>query len=168
MSDKNKFAMVAKSMASLEMMIIEGGGASPEIEAELRSLTTNIDLSAELIEQCESRSDYFRKKAAFFASVAKNFERAESYMRQMIKDDMIAHNITELLGTDVRFKLSNSKPKLVIDEATLDQAYIMHVPQPDKRKIEEALSLGLEVPGAQFEEVKALRSYVNKKQVTHE
>lgn len=164
MSDKSQFALVAVNAADIEMMLIESGGdMTPELQEKLNSIKPNIDLSASMIERCGAHAEHFRKKARAFAEIAQGFEKSESYLKQIIKDDMQAHGVSELLGKDVRFKLSPSKPKLVIDEETLDSAYQMHVLQPDKKKIEEDLALGVPVQGARLEETKSLRTYLIKK-----
>lgn len=164
MSDKSQFALVAKSASDIESMLIEfGDDMTPELQNVLKSIAQNVDLSASLMERFEASAAVFKKKAQAYQEIARGFEKSESYLRQMIKDDMIAHDVKELSGSDVKFKLVATKPKLVIDEANLDSAYIMHVPAPDKKKIEEALSLGIEVKGAHQEASNALRSYIIKK-----
>ncbi len=164
MSDKTGMALVASNMAQLEMLMLESGeDLSPVVVSQLNLVTQNVDLCASVIERCELNAEFFRSKAKAFAAVAKAYEKSEAYLRQMIKDDMVAHGIDELPGTEIRFKLVNMKPKLVIDEANLDPAYFIPVPQPDKKKVQADLEVGLEVKGARLEEVKALRTYLNKK-----
>lgn len=169
MSTTANFAMVAKNMNDLEVLLIQSGGEHTlEVQELFREIVGSVDTSAEMIARCESAGEHFRKISREYAAIASGFEKSESFIREMIKADMIAHDQCELIGKLKTFKLVNSKPKLVIDEANLDSKYQMHVLQPDKRKIEEALSLGIEVKGAQLVEVKALRSSINKKAVTNE
>lgn len=164
MSDKSQFALVASSFAELELMLIEADGEpTAEIQEKLRGLMANVDLCASLLERIESHEEFLRKKAAEYTRAARGCARSTDYLKQMIKDDMTAHEVNEIKGASVRFKLSSSKPRLVIEEESLDPAYLMHVQVPDKRKIEEALELGLMVQGARFEETKSLRTYLNKK-----
>lgn len=164
MSDQNQFALVAVNAALIETALIESGGEfTPELEAELKNIARNTDQGASTIERCELGAEYYRKKAMAYTLIARGYERTESYIRQMIKDDMLANNVTELKGNEFRFKLSPAKGKLVIDEKNLDSAYIMHTPSPDKLKIEADLKVGCPVSGAHYEPSTALRIYLNKK-----
>jgi hypothetical protein len=78
---------------------------------------------------------------------------------------MQAMGTDEIIGEDVKFKLSRLAPKLVIEEEKLPSAFKMQVVTyvPDKDRIKSELEAGGSVEGAKMEEVFSLRKYPARK-----
>jgi hypothetical protein len=156
---------------AIEAAIVEVGG---ELSPELEKLLENLDLTiAEkldgysfIMDRFENEAAFFRTKADTFARVSKGLLLFQDKLKERVKLAMVAMGKDEVKGNEVRFKLSNSAPKLVIEnESMLPAAYqkIVQTVVPDKEKIREDLSIGLSVEGCKLVNGKSLRSYINKK-----
>lgn len=158
------------SVASeIENHLIESAGLlTPELENALAvieiKLPQKIDGYNAVLERMEMAEAYWKMKASEFQAVAKGCASAREFVKNRLKEVMKENNLTELVGNDVKFKLSNSKPKMIIDDETLDKAYFMQVTEvvPDKKRIEEDLKMSVPIAGAKLEETKSLRAYPNK------
>lgn len=166
----NLFELVAEANGITKAIIEAGGELSPELETALinidLAMAEKVDGYDHVMERLEHEAEYWKAKADAYAKIAKAHANAKERMKNAIKSAMQAMEKTEVKGVDVRFKMTPVKPKLVIDQATLDPSYLMQVTTsvPDKERIEMALRLGDEVMGAKLEQSFALRSYANKKE----
>lgn len=154
---------------SIISKIIENGGELPaETEAQLANIETKmpakVDAYAFVMDRLENEEEYWKAKAKEMQAVARGCENARDRIKENIKAAMIGLGQDELFGVDTRFKISNSKPKLVVDQNELTSEYITErkIYDPDTEKIIADLKAGKEVPGAHFEEVKGIRKYVNR------
>lgn len=153
----------------ISQIILENGGElTPDLERELSAIETGvaqkIDSYDFVIDSLEKRAEFFKDQATRRLVVARGMEKAASYLKDNIKAHMIRLGTTDAVGEEVRFKLSQSKPKLVIDEIALPADFKMIVSElvPDKEKILATLGLGESVPGAQLVPTHSLRRYINK------
>jgi len=169
MSDNQSLIRLVQSSNSLVQALLETGGElTPEIEAALAHIDTKlpekVDSYQSIMDRLEIESEYWALKADQFKKMATACKNARERLKDNIKYAMNELGQTELVGNDFKFKLSNSKPKLVVDDVSLDRAYFMQVTETvvDKKRIEEDLRLGIPVKGAKLEEVKSLRSSLNK------
>lgn len=123
-----------------------------------------MDAYQAVLERLEIEGEYWASKAEAYAKMAKGCKGARERLKDSLKYAMKELGTDELIGHDCKFKLSNSKPKLVVDETDLDKSYYMQVTMTvvDKKRIEEDLKIGVPVKGAKLEEVKSIRSYLNK------
>ena len=157
----------------LEALLIESGGLmTPEIESYLlvneAELSTKIDSYDLIMERFESLAAHYKARADFFSVVAKQCAGVTSTLKKNIKFALLSSGKTEVLGHDVRFALSKSKPAMIIDDESLvPQEYFSAKTETflDKDKIRQALEVG-PVHGVRMEESFALRKYANKKQLT--
>ena len=81
-----------------------------------------------------------------------------------IKEAMQTLETDELVGIDVRFKLSKSNPSCVIDDPEkIDAAYktVVQEIKIDKKRITDDLKHGIPVEGAYLQESFSLRQYAN-------
>lgn len=160
--------LVKSSQSIVEALIESGGELSPEMEAQLQNLEINlpakIDAYASVMERMEMEEEYWKQKAEVLRSVAKGCSNVRERLKESLKYAAQSINATELIGNDVRFKISNSKPKLVLD-GPIDPAYVIQVTttEVDKKRIEEDLKIGVPVEGARLVETKSIRAYVNKR-----
>lgn len=144
------------------------GEISEDLDLALQLVQLN---KADKLDACQYMMDLFAQRAAFlkakeeeFRASRKTVERVRDRIKGKIKDAMLALGVTEAKGNEYRFKLStNKEPKISVNEEYLPREYFKSVTTfvPDREKIEKALNLGLRVPGAHFEPVVSLRSYLN-------
>ena len=155
----------------IESALVEAGG---ELTPELEAIIANLDVSVAekidgysfIMDRFENEAAVFRTKADSFARVAKGLTLFQDKLKERVKLAMVAMGKDEIKGNEVRFKLSNSAPKLVIEnEMVIGDAYkkIVQTIVPDKEKIREDLSIGLAVEGCKLVNGKALRTYINRK-----
>lgn len=162
-------ALVKESQALFQALAESGGELTPEMESALSNIEVNLPAKIDgykvMIDRAELEEAYWKKKADEFYAVATGMKNVQARLKESLKFAAIQLNQTELVGNDVKFKLSNSKPKLIIDSDKIDKAYTMQVTttEIDKKRIEEDLKLGVPVTGAHLEETKSIRAYVNKK-----
>lgn len=170
MSENNKSLpqLVQTSQVLIQALLESNGEITPEIEAALIEvdvkLPQKIDNYQAVLDRLDMESEYWSARAESFAKMAKGCKSAKERLKDSLKFAMKALETDELIGNDCRFKLSNSKPKMIIDQIELEPSYYMQVTttEVDKKKIEEDLKLGVPVKGARLEEVKSIRSYLNK------
>lgn len=153
----------------LESKLIDSGGLfTPEIEALVTtldvSLPEKIDSYAMVIDRIESNAEWFAQQAEKYALIEKGLKKSSEGIRQRLKELMLANSMDELLGDIERFKLSPSKPKLIVNDDLVPDNYLMETRTitPDKDAIREALGKGEAVQGCKLEPTFALRRFVRK------
>ena len=162
-------ALVREVQSLFQVLAENGGELTPELEQSLAvidiALPAKIDSYKVILDRAELEETYWKKKADEMYAIAKGMKSIQERLKESLKLAAIAMDKTELVGNDVNFKLSNSKPKMVIDEKLIDEAYKYTVTttEIDKKKIEEDLRLGVPVTGAHLVETKSIRAYANKK-----
>lgn len=167
MENKSLVSIVSE-VNQLEKMLIEAGGEiTPEIEALLTvkevNLPQKVDNYSFILERMKSAEAFYKERSELFSSAARAFKNAQATLKERLKMAMHEMGVDELSGEEIRFKLSKSKPSLVIDElAAIPTEYFEQVVQNElqKDKLTEDLKIG-EVPGAHLEDSFSLRSYAN-------
>ncbi len=164
-------ALVAQAN-EINQQVMEGDGVlTPELEAMLSEielkLPQKIDAYAVIMERSEIEEAYWKEKARQCSEMAKRYSGVRSRLKDNIKFAMEQLGMSEAVGNEVRFKLTRSKPQLVINEDFLDSKYLVEtiVKSVDKKAIEADLKEGKEVEGATLMEVFALRSYAAVKEL---
>jgi hypothetical protein len=150
----------------------QDGLVTPELETLMsdvsQALPEKIDSYYHVRERIKSEITYLNARETELRNHRKSLENAEARLSENLKYHMKQTGETELLGNDYRFKLSASKPKLIIEnENALPAGYVQEVvvKEPQKDRIKEDLEMGLTVPGAKLEQSNQLRSYPVTKQV---
>lgn len=158
-----------KDSHSLELAIIENGGElTPELEASLTQISLDVAESVDrthfALDRIENAVGYWKAKAAEYKKIADSLDTAHDRMKNYIKAVMADSGKSDLVGVEVRYKLSRAKPKVVIDEDKLAPAYFKEklTLVPEKERIKQDLELGVPVDGARLEESFTLRAYPNK------
>lgn len=164
------FEIVFQSQVLTQQIIEAGGELSPELEQALEqvdlAITAKVDGYNAVMDRLELEATYWKAKADMYSKIAKAHTAAQDRMKNAIKQAMQAMGKTEVCGDDVKFKLANAQPKLILDEAKIPKEFKMIVTTHvvDKERIKTALKEGFAVAGAQLEPSVALRAYVNKKE----
>ena len=166
----NSLVAIVREVATLETLLIESGGElTPEIEAMLTvkevNLPEKVDGYEAIMDRLDSLEGMYKERAKMFSTAAKSLGMAQDALKERLKFAMKELGVTELMGNDIRFKLSASKPRLVIeDEKLVPKEYKQETVMIEVKKdlLTEDLKIG-SVPGARLEESVSLRKYVNKK-----
>lgn len=154
----------------LEQKLAESGGElSPEFEAFLEEIGKELSIKADaykfIMDRFESAAVFFRNQAEQRYQAAKSCENAAKRMKERIKDAMISMKTDEIQGEEIRFKLSNAKPSLVINDSLVPKEYKTPAitEEVDKEAVRIALDAGEKVPGCEYKTSISLRSYVGRK-----
>lgn len=146
------------------------GQLTVEMEEDLKNLDSMIPAKVSqyifVMDKLDSDAAHFDQKAKEYKEVSKRLETAQKNIKDRIKQLMLNYKLTEIDGGDEVFKLSKSKPRLVIDEEKLDDSFkvVVQSVEPDKEMISQYLKDGLPVIGATLEDVYSLR--ISKKKGT--
>jgi Ni,Fe-hydrogenase I large subunit len=165
-------ALVVEANEILQEIVTNGGEMNPIIEAILDGVTqeiaTKADSYAFVMDKLEAEATLFKERADQFSKAAKACSNLKDRLQERIKMAMQDMGKREVQGDDFRFVLSKAHPKLIVNEEKLPSDYFMVVSEKiaDKQKIRQILDAGGEIFGAKYEEVSALRKYVNTKRGT--
>lgn len=161
-------ALVAQANFITERLIENEGEVTPELDELLTihtsQLAQKVDSYAVVMERLESEAEYWRKKSQDMAAKAKAMTNAQERIKDQLKAAMQILSLEQLAGEHFSFKLSKSRPKLSIDATALPADFKTQtiVYEPDKDKIADALNSGLDVPGAEYVPVYALRKTLSR------
>jgi hypothetical protein len=165
---------------NIEQMLIESGGELTEaIEQALAvrdlELVEKVDGYQHIIERFFSLEAHYKERAEFFARISKQCAGVQDRLKNNLKYAMQEMGTTELIGVDVKFKLTPTSGSLVIDDADMVPVeFKSEVVETviDKKKLKDAAASG-NVPGAHVEPGFSLRMFANvpdkkKKAVSNE
>lgn len=156
-------------MAELTAQLLENGGELTEVlehsmDVTAAELQAKTDRYAAFMERLDLESDHWKQKADEYARVSKSCKLLKERLNNNIKMAMQVLGQDDLVGNEMRFKLSKLAPKLVTTDG-LDSAYKMAVTEyvPDKERIKADLNAGKRIEGAFLEDVYSLRKYPARK-----
>lgn len=161
-------ALVSESQNMTKLLIESGGVLTAEMEAALANvevkLPAKIDAYASVLERMEMEEEFWKAKAKQYQAIAKGCSNVRDRLKDALK--LAAENLQtdELVGIEMRFKVTNTNPKLMVDQQLLSEDYLTRTVsfEPNNELIREELRAGKEVPGAWFSPSKSLRAYANK------
>ena len=164
---KNLTTLVAQAH-EIERMILEANGElTSEIEAMLdlnnTELAQKVDSYAFLLEKLGSNETHWKAKAAEYSLYAKTFASAQSKIKEHLKNVMIAADLKEIIGEEIRYTLRPSTGSLVVDNINqLENKYLVITTSPNNIAIKKDISEGKDVPGAHIEPGFVLSKYFKK------
>lgn len=170
MSEQKSLLTLTSEIAAIEQAILANDGElTPEIEKMLDLSTgdmkSKVDSYKHVMDAIDWRAAYFKSIKDQAAAAQKTFDGLKDRLKNNLKFCATKLKTDDLRGHDWRFKISTLKPKIVFDGTPVPPEFCKEVVTktmaPDRDAIEKALLLGEAVPGAAFEEVQSLRSYVN-------
>lgn len=167
MENQSLLAIVGQTVEIEKMLIESGGELTAEIEAALivneTSLAEKADGYHNIIERFEALEGHYNKRAAFYAQISKQCAGVVDRLKTNIKIAMAELKVSEIKGEDVRFKLTETAGKLILEDEDL-------IPLEFKTEVSEtvvqkdALKAALKngpVAGAKIEKGYSLRAYAN-------
>lgn len=152
----------------IERQLLENGGEiTPEVENLLEvtsgDIINKVDNYNFLVEKLASNEAYWKAKAAEYAAYAKSFGKAQERIKDHLKAIMLANELKEIVGNEVRYTLRPSAGSLVIeDESIIPDRYLVIKTEVNKAEVKLAIASGKEVVGARIEPGFTLSKY-NKK-----
>lgn len=161
---------IVAQVSLITQQIVENGG---ELSVDLEAVFDNVgaelavkcDGYAFILDKLENEADFWKQRADSYAKVSKSCKALRERLNDNIKFAMQQMKTDEILGGEMRFKLSKLPPKVVMNPELIPDAYKMVVTEtvPDKERIRADLVAGKQVEGAGLEEVFSLRKYANRK-----
>lgn len=153
----------------LDIVIQSEGEVTPDVEKSLSLKENNLALAVDrrftAIEMARHHVEFFKEQKKRYESAIKSLTNFVDWVKGDVKLAMLEMNQKELVGEEMRFTLSSTKPTVdVFSQDLLPSEYLREklILEPDKEKIRAALELGIEVPGARLKENFSLRSSLNR------
>ena len=156
-------------LALMQLIQEAEGELTPQLEEWLAEVEKNISTKTDhyrfLLDRLEANAEAVDKRAKELRAAAVAINNLQENIKARIKRAMTTMGTTEIKGESFRFKLSNSAPKVVVeneDKVPLTFKREETVWTPDKTKIKESFDIGVPVDGCRIEQGQTLRTYVNK------
>lgn len=168
--ESKSLSLIVSQVADLENQLIESGGEITEaIESALSIKDTHlpdkIDSYAAVIERFGMIEAHYEKQAEFYLKLAKASGAVVERCKDNLRHAMNELNVTELVGNDIKYKLSPTNPSAIIDsEDAIEASYKITetIVKIDKKKILEDMKLGVPVVGARMQENFRLTKSANR------
>lgn len=161
------FDLINQSNQIEELLVESNGEVTEEIDLLLNlnevTLKAKIDTYHSIIETLESKSEYWANKAEQFNKISKACIKTQERIKGFIKSTMLAQNLTELQGNNVRIKLSKTSGTLnIVDEKAIPNKFIQikQIAEIKKSEIKDAIKNGETVNGCELVQGYSLRSYL--------
>lgn len=153
----------------IEEILLENDGLiTPELEKLIEEIDINVqekvDAYMAVLDRNKVDAEFFTQRAEKFYNVAKGKKLTIDRIKDRLKNLMLEHGKNELLGTEERFLLKPTKPRLLVDEKFVPQNFFMEVKtiEPDKELIRQALEAGHAVSGCELQPSYSITKYVRK------
>ena len=155
MSDSKSLATLVSMVAEIETSLIENDGElSPRIEAILAEIDVKLPEKVEnyagIVARMQLAQEYYSDKAVQLMKMAKSAKAVEARCKENLVLAMEALGVKELLGTETRFKLMETKSVSIDHETLIEESYkhTETVVSIEKKRIGEDLKAGVPVKGA--------------------
>lgn len=166
----NTLLAAAQDEVALMALVQEAEGElTPQLEEWLAEVEKNIATKADhyrfVLDRLEANAEALDKRAKELRAAAVALHNVQESIKGRIKQAMTTMGTNEVKGESFRFKLSNSAPRIVVDnedKVPLTFKREETVWTPDKKAIKESFDLGVPVEGCHIEQGQTLRTYVNK------
>lgn len=160
---KSLFHIQQDYLQLAETLEDNGGELTPEIEQQLsinqQELQTKGVNYALVIRQIDGETEIIDREIKRLSELKKSKENTSNRMKNAIKGAMELYDIHSIKGDLINITLRNNPESVSVDdEAKIPAEYIAEKVSrsPDKKAIKEALSSGLEVPGAYLSRSKSI------------
>lgn len=168
---ENSLKSIRADIIALEELLLENNGEVNEtletwLDINEKNLAVKIDSYHYFIDQLEQGAAFFKAKSDEALNAKKQYEAMIDRMESNIRFTMGSLNVDELRGSEYRYKLSRTKPKVeIVDEDKLPASYLREkvTYSADKDLIKQHLDNGETIEGARLVENYSLRSYLIKK-----
>lgn len=162
---------ITRELHAVENAIIESNGElPPEIEerfsAALIAREKKIDAYHAIMLRCDLIEAQYKAQIEILSKISKAAKLTKARLKTSLKEAMHFLGVSELQGNETRFKLSEGKPRVEIEnENLIPFEYLKEktVLVPNLERIETMLKAGENVPGCKLTHSSTLRTYPAKK-----
>lgn len=165
---KSLMALTAEAMTIEQILFQNGGEITPELEAEIERITTDVATKADgyaiVMDRLEMTAERLKARADEFTKAAKACTNLQEGMKERLKIAVEASPSQTIDGDIYTWKLIKLAPAVDIDENVLGKNWCTVTTKytPDKKRIKEAFESGIQVEGAWLRDVRALRRFIRK------
>jgi len=170
---------IISETANIEQMLVESGGEmTPDIESFLQinasELSLKVDGYSTILDRFEMLESFYEQQAEFYNKVAVQCENAAKRLKLNLIYAMNELGQSEIKGSEIRFKLTNSAGSLVINDPEMVPVEFkteVITTEIKKDEVKAALKRGEKVEGAELKIAQSIRVFPNlpdKKQKTKE
>jgi hypothetical protein len=129
------------------------------------SYSQKIDHVATLMNMINAEAKKLKQQETVIATQRKSLEALVSQAEDSLKEEMSLEGLCEIQGELIKYTLSASNPRLVIeDEKLIPQEYKRDLVVTEIRKdaIKDELKMGTVIPGCKLEQGTTLKQMANK------
>lgn len=160
---------LSKEHFEIEVALAESGGEiSQELDEVLQRLQIDtadkVDGYSMVMQRMDVLESFYLARAERLTKMAKAASAVKQRLTENLKLAMETRQVDELCGLDVKFRLVNSNPKVIIEnEDAVDEAYKVTVTTKkiETKRIAEDLKNGVPVAGARLERGRHIREFAN-------
>lgn len=166
---------ILKEQTALDELLLESGGDITDEQTDAIVMEWMVEIVNDVknkVDGYEHKQTYLKQSADRlhqyadkFYNAAKSMDKISDSLKTRLKNLMIDHGKNELVGNMFVFKLSQSKPSVLItDESSIPVELIDTVvtTKPNKERIKTMIEAGIEVKGASLYYGNTLRVGINK------
>lgn len=161
---------ILKITASIYELVEESGGElTPIIEQSMTDIATltgnKVDAYKAIQDSLNAQAERLEEQAKKLLHASQSLSTSSKAIKDRLKFLMETHEITELNGNFVKYKLVDSAFSCEItDESQIPESFVRTITETriDRKAIIESLKQGLTVPGAELRRAKALKETINK------
>lgn len=170
-TEERSLVALMKDFNALDELLIESGGElDPVLEQWMqlneKNISEKVDGYKLFMDHLAAKIDFLKGMEEEIYGTRKALANQIDRMKNTLKFAAAQMQKDELLGERYRFKISESKPKLSIEDADSIPAQFMTetiVFKPDLEALQKAIDAGEVIPGVKLVTTVSLRSYVNSK-----
>lgn len=159
------FDIVAESQKLMAQLFEAGGEITPEIEAALErvgtELITKVDNYVGFMDRLGHEVDFFKSRKAEMDKAKKSMENLQARLKQTVFDAMKTLKKDEVQGETYRLVIQNSANTYDINEGAVPAGYFIEtvVKSLDKERLLEDVKMGLEVDGVTVKKNQYVKKY---------
>ena len=148
-----------------EWLVESGGEVTPELAQLLQEveagIASKVDGYSHLVEYAGAQAKLWSAKAERLQKIANGCNSFAEMLEHRIKEAMMLQGVTDLVGSEIRYKLQKTAAQLLLRDADVPPAYQVTKTTVtlDKALIRAHLKQGIEVPGAALIDQVCLRKY---------
>lgn len=160
---------IVQETNNIETMLLESQGElTPEIETALTvsgsDMAEKVDSYSYIIDRFAALEMHYKSKAEFFSAISKQCDNVQKRLKNNVQFAMQSLGKTELLGEDIKFKLSSTSGSLFItDEEMVPVEYKTEkmVTTINNKSVKDDIAKGKVVPGAEIKPGFSLKIVAN-------
>lgn len=129
----------------------------------LKDMANSVDRYAWFFQLSDNKIDFIKSCIKDFQAQIKTIESRQSFVRDLIKNEMINNEYISIVGITKKINLQSSKLTMKLDESKIPASYYSEVVtlELNRDKLLSDLMRGTKVDGAELTQNKHIRIYNN-------